>query len=715
MPLQRASAAARRVVHAAPGATQHLGRRSFGGASRMRHQFRPSGTPPSREDASLPGKTAPDALAPTDERLALPMDAGSEHNTAQTPPVETPSVTSVPMPAVRDDVSGEPDDFAAAAADMENSADLDTQSLSSDAPAAATPRRDGPPSQLLINVAQQDEVRIALMRQGILEELYMERSSTELHVGNIYKGRVVNVEPSIQAAFIDFGIEKNGFLHISDLHPQYFSGSQRRIGQTHRLSEAAPDSEGSAEPADTEVEGADDEIPGGIYGDGELEVSEDALPEGAMDSGSEHIRPMEKVGRKTPRHSRPPIQQCLRRGQDVIVQVTKEGIGNKGPTLTSYISLPGRYLVMMAGMSQLGVSRKIENDEQRRAMRKLLQELNPPKNLGFIIRTAGMDRTKKELQQDLLYLVRIWKLINERIATLPAPAELYQESDLVIRTIRDLAVQDIDRIIVDDPVAADRVRDFLEIISPKSAGLVEVYRDPLPLFQRFNVERQIDRINARRVEMANGGSLVIDSAEALVAIDVNSGRYREHRDAELTAFNINKDAIREICRQLRLRDLGGVIVIDFIDMREDRHKREIERLLRDELRHDRARTKVLRMSQFCMIELTRQRMKPSLKRSIYQDCPHCHGAALIKTPESVTLDVIRRLAAGATRADIARIEVRVYPSVATFLLNRQRKALVNMEERTGKRFNITGDANLSGDAVLLEAFDARGNPLNLIL
>ena len=682
----------------------------------MRHQFRPSGNPPSREEASLPPKIAPEAGPQTDEPLAV--DAAGEPVAAQAPHVvHNNPATPAPVEPEQDEVAGEPDDFAAATTDTQGAANPDAarEVSADDEPQPAAPRRSGPPSQLLINVAQQDEVRIAMVCQGMLEELYMERSSTELHVGNIYKGRVVNVEPSIQAAFIDFGIEKNGFLHISDLHPQYFSGAQRRIGQARRPGDTGPEADGAAEPADTDDASADDEMPGGIYGDGELEMSEDAIHEAVMDSGNEHIRPMEKVGRKTPRHSRPPIQQCLRRGQDVIVQVTKEGIGNKGPTLTSYISLPGRYLVMMAGMSQLGVSRKIENDEQRRAMRKLLQELNPPKNLGFIIRTAGMDRTKKELQQDLLYLVRIWKLINERIATLPAPAELYQESDLVIRTIRDLAVQDIDRIIVDDPAAAARVHDFLEIISPKSAGLVEVYREPLPLFQRFNVERQIDRINSRRVEMANGGSLVIDSAEALVAIDVNSGRYREHRDAELTAFNINKDAIREICRQLRLRDLGGVIVIDFIDMREDRHKREIERLLRDELRHDRARTKVLRMSQFCMIELTRQRMKPSLKRSIYQDCPHCHGAALIKTPESVTLDVIRRLAAGATRADIARIEVRVYPSVATFLLNRQRKALVDMEERTGKRFNITGDAGLSGDAVLLEAFDARGNLLNLIL
>ncbi|MCL2648311.1 MAG: Rne/Rng family ribonuclease [Phycisphaerales bacterium] len=427
------------------------------------------------------------------------------------------------------------------------------------------------------------------------------------------------------------------------------------------------------------------------------------------------MKSMKKEGRKTPRRERPPIQQCLRRGQEVIVQVIKEGIGNKGPTLTSYISCPGRYLVMMPGMAQLGVSRKIEDLEQRRELKRTLQELNPPRNLGFIIRTAGTEVSKKELQGDLNYLVRMWKVIANRIRTHKAPVELYQESDLVIRTIRDVFRDEIDRIIVDNEQVASRIRDFLSIVDPRSAGIVELYTGTMPLYQKFGVEREIEKINARRVELPNGGSLVIDSTEALVAIDVNSGRYREQRDAELTAFNMNKEALKEVVRQLRLRDLGGVIVIDFIDMREERHKREIERLLREELEKDRARTKVLRMSQFCLIELTRQRVRPSLKRSIYMDCPHCHGSALIKTPESVGLDAMRRLAAGATRLDVARLEVRAYPTVANFLLNRKRKALVDLEEKSGKRITISPDESLAGDQIGISAYDGRGSFLNLTL
>jgi ribonuclease E len=237
----------------------------------------------------------------------------------------------------------------------------------------------------------------------------------------------------------------------------------------------------------------------------------------------------------------------------------------------------------------------------------------------------------------------------------------------------------------------------------------------MPIYQKYNIEREIEKIHSRRVEMANGGSLVIDSTEALVAIDVNSGRYREMRDAEMTAFNMNREAVGEVTRQLRLRDLGGVVVVDFIDMREERHKREIERMLKEALKEDRAKTKVLRMSQFCMIEMTRQRVRPSLKKSIYQDCPHCHGTAFIKTPESVTLDVMRRLAAGTTRNDIQRIEVRVYPAVAGFLLNRKRKTLADLEEKSGKKINISGDATLSGDAILIEPYDARGSMLNVQL
>ena len=697
----------RLVARAGPGLTRHPGRRSFS-QGKVRHQFRPTGTSRSITSSGISDSLLTDLVPPEPahhhpgRRHAEPARQHTKNEPAPAAPPEPQAVLQQEAPAV-----AEP-----AVSELPAQSDIEPQERHAvdgeAAPQKHVSRKKGPPRIMLVNVADSEEVRIAIVSQGVLEELYTERSSHDLHVGNIYKGRVTNVEPSIQAAFIDFGIGKNGFLHISDLHPQYFPQHHKSTAKMHaagtkKADGAQPDGQPGVEP---DVAANFEEMGG--------EINELFDEDAEIHVDNDHIAPMERVGRKTPRHSRPPIQQCLRRGQEIIVQVTKEGIGTKGPTLTSYISVPGRYLVMMPGMSALGVSRKIADDEQRRAMKRLLRELNPPENLGFIIRTAGMDRTARELQQDLHFLVRIWKRITHRLDTQRTPALLYEESDLVIRSIRDLAVQEMDRIVVDDPDVAERVRDFLTIASTDS-GIVELYQDPMPLFIRYGVEREIEKINSRRVEMPNGGSLVIDSTEALVAVDVNSGRYREQRDAELTAYNINKDAIVELCRQLRLRDLGGVIVIDFIDMREDRHKREIEHLLRDELRNDRAKTKVLRMSQFCMIEMTRQRVKPSLKRGIYQDCPHCRGAALIKTPESVTLDVMRRLAAATLHKDITRIELKVYPTVAGYLLNKKRRELVAMEDRTEKKIIITPDAALPDDSVLIEAYDIRGNLINVVM
>ena len=725
--------AGRVVARAAPGTTRHFGRRSFGGGGRVRHQFRPSTAPPTGEPPAAPGVLTRAPGSDLNPKVPSAVESRPITGVRENAAVPTAPGTINPATSVDNEEIFEPameaglhsHEGGVSASDLPISATNHTAAVvpagEADATSAAQEskiesargRQQGPPRQMLINAQEKDEVRIAVICQGRLEELYVERTSTELHVGNIYKGRVLNVEPSIQAAFIDFGIGRNGFLHISDLHPQYFPGHAGRAG---RPATGAHKPAAGESPDNTAPSGDDErEAPEGVYGDIYPQLADELLEAADLRVDQDHILPMEKVGRKTPRHSRPPIQQCLRRGQEIIVQVTKEGIGNKGPTLTSYISVPGRYLVMMPGMSQLGVSRKIENIDQRRALKKILQELNPPHNLGFIIRTAGIDRTRRELQQDLHYLVRLWKRIAHRLETLPAPAELYQESDLVIRTIRDLVVHDMDRILVDDAAVAERVRDFLSIVSPRSAEMVSVYSDALPLFQRHNVEQEIEKINARRVEMSNGGSLVIDSTEALVAIDVNSGRYREHRDAELTSYNINKDAVQEICRQLRLRDLGGVIVIDLIDMREDRHKRDIERLLRDQLKQDRAKTKVLRMSQFCMIEMTRQRVKPSLKRGIYQDCPYCHGAALIKNPESVSLDVLRRLAAAALHRDAARIEARVHSLVAAYLLNRKRRRLVELENTINKQIHVLSDSALPGDAVLMEVYDVRGNLLNVKL
>lgn len=504
---------------------------------------------------------------------------------------------------------------------------------------------------MLINVAEGDECRIAVMHQNRLEELFIERASSESHVGNIYKGRVVNVEPSIQAAFIDFGLPKNGFLHISDLQPQYF-----------------PDHHGR----------------------------------------------LEEVGRKTPRRDRPPIQKCLRRGQEVIVQIIKEGIGTKGPTLTTYIAIPGRFLVMMPGMNRLGVSRKIEDEEIRRKMRQLLGELELPKDMGFILRTAGLDKTKRELQKDQMYLQRLWKVVANRIKNERAPCELYQESDLVIRTIRDIYSSEFSKILVDEPETAEKVRDFLSIVMPRASAPVDLYDKPEPLFHKYGIEKEIERINARHVPLPSGGSLIIDSTEALVAIDVNSGRYRDLDDAEETAYRINIEAAEEIARQLLLRDLGGLILCDFIDMRMEKHRRGVERALREALKKHKERAKCLRMSQFGIIEMTRQRTRPSIKRSIYQDCPHCRGSGLVKNPESMTLDIMRLLRVATNHSQVETVEVRVSPQVAFQLSNRKRAALNQMEQQTKRRIVIRADSNMGLDQYQFECLDQRGGSIRVI-
>src|SRR5436305_6291949 len=487
------------------------------------------------------------------------------------------------------------------------------------------------PKEMLINVAQGEECRIALLENGTIEELYMERTSSTSHVGNIYKGRVTNVEPSIQAAFIDFGLGRNGFLHISDLMPSYFG----RRG---------------------------DDI-------------------------------TESVGRKMARRDRPPIQRCLRRGDEIIVQIIKEGIGTKGPTLSTYLSIPGRILVMMPGMSKFGISRKIEDEDERRRLRAILDGLKPIKDVGFIIRTAGVGKTKTEIQRDLTYLTRLWQNISKKMKE-KAPVELYTEGDLIARTVRDVFTSDVDRIVVDSEDVAKKIKDFVKILMPRTKNKVELYEEGIPLFHKYGIEKEIELMYSRHVPLPSGGSLVIDSTEAIVAIDANSGKFRDHSDAETTAFKTDMEAADEIPRQLRLRDLGGVIICDFIDLRYERHRRELEERLHENFKKDRAKTKVLRMSQFGIIEITRQRMRPSLKRSIYFDCPHCKGAGLVKTPESMSLDVMRRLAIAVSDNRVVRVELSVCPDVSFYLLNKKRTQISEMETRTNKRVIVRTDPTL---------------------
>lgn len=499
--------------------------------------------------------------------------------------------------------------------------------------------------KMLINAADSDECRIAVLQDGRLDELDIERAASTSNVGNIYKGRVTNVESSIQAAFVDFGLPSHGFLHISDLHPQYF-----------------PNSKG--EP--------------------------------------------EHVGRKTPRRQRPPIQHCLRAGGEVIVQIIKEGIGTKGPTLTTYLSIPGRFLVMMPGMDQLGVSRKIEDEDQRRKARDVLGQLSLPHDMGFIVRTAGVDRTKRDLQRDLNYLGRLWKKVVVRIKNEHAPAELYKESDLVIRTIRDVYDTGLRDILVDDAAVAARVREFLAVASPRARDIVSVYEGAEPMFHKYGIESEIDKLHSRRVPLECGGSLIIEQTEALVAVDVNSGKFRVPDNAEETAFRVDLEAVDEIARQLRLRDLGGLILCDMIDLMQDRHRREVENRLRDALKRHKERAKILRMSKFGIIEMTRQRQRPSLATSVFRECPRCAGAGRIKATESVALDVMRQIRLAAQRDGVARVDVELSLEVANDILNRKRQALAEMEKVGSLHIRVVGRDNVHVDHVVLSCTDRRG-------
>jgi ribonuclease E len=852
---------------------------------------------------------------------------------------------------------------------------------------------------MLINVLQPEECRIAILENGVLEELYVERTSRESYVGNIYKGRIVNIEPSIQAAFVDFGVGRNGFLHVSDVEPTYYRHLEQRNGRGGRsdrpdrgdrrgrdhsrgdeerrkrqpaaehvtvveatppevptdyvaeavITEGAPTAVPPAavpEPSDTgadatareepaipvvadpetvtlgeepgkgrrrsrrggrrkrghtgEDKEATDEVAaapareeeqtpdpgaeppkpelmdsaehrtnpkdsgplsepeitvhgGGISDDdllffptrtvapvpppeppppqpepveaapppapeprrppsrprparshGSLEddleadlaaaevgddftfpptVTDDFVPPPATEAaptadGDETAAPEMGVaeqaghdlkesleeafdreveadfdeerfedqsrddrggrgrdrgdrgrgrfdrGERRPRRGggrpgigrpKPLIQDIFKRGQEVIMQVIKEGIGTKGPTLSTYISIAGRYLVLMPGLNRTGVSRKIMDDEQRRRLRDMFNELKPPRGVGFIMRTAAIDRNKKELQSDLAYLSRLWTVVVKRIKKLKAPAEIYQESDIVTRTIRDSFTSDVESIIIDEPGQYEQAHEFMQIVMPRYAGRIKLYDGKEPLFHHHGIEDEIHKIQQKKVPLPMGGSIVIEQTEALVAIDVNSGSFRgDRQDAEETAYQMNLHAAKEIARQMRLRDLTGIIVNDFIDMRDEKHRRAVEKALRDAVKRDRARTKILKTSQFGIIEMTRQRTRDSLKKSIFKECPYCLGMAHVKTCESMSLEVMRLLQLAAFREHVKRIEVRVAVDVAGYLQNRKRRDIAKMEEDGNITVQIAGAHDVPPELLEFVCLDNNGNEVKVL-
>jgi len=487
---------------------------------------------------------------------------------------------------------------------------------------------------ILINDLEQEEVRVAVLDNGRLDDLFIERQSARKYLGNVYKGRVVNVEPSIQAAFMDFGGDRNGFLHASDVMPFY----------------------------------ADD---------------------------PEDITSYERRPRGRPAL----IQDTLEKRQEVLVQVTKEGIGNKGPTLTTFISIPGRYMVLMPSLARVGVSKKIRDDETRRRLKKMISGFDRPEGMGFIVRTAGKDRSEDELRKDLEYLVNLWESMIRRVHSSRTPAPIYLESNLVTRTIRDVFTADVDEIIVDSEEVYRTADEFMAEVMPQYQKRLKLFTGDRPLFHVHRVEEQIEKVFQRRVPLGNGGHLVIDQTEALVAIDVNSGRFRDESDLEETAYRMNLEVIPEVCRQLRLRDLGGLIIIDMIDMRDLDRRREVSQLMRRELRKDKARVRVAPISEFGLIELTRQRVRPSLKQETYARCAACGGTGQVKSLESMVLKALRDIRAFARRDGGHCVEVSVSQEVATALVNGKRAVLVDLEQQFDRDIVVLGDPQLHPEEV----------------
>ncbi|MBM4111634.1 MAG: Rne/Rng family ribonuclease, partial [Phycisphaerae bacterium] len=504
------------------------------------------------------------------------------------------------------------------------------------------------PQVMIVNDTA-DECRIGILEENVLQSYFAERTATATSVGNIYKGRVLNIEPAIQAAFVDFSEGASGFLHISDLHPKYFPGKERT----------------------------------------------------------------ERVGKKIPRRERPLIQDALKKGQEITVQVIKEGIGSKGPTLTSYISIPGRLLVMMPDMGRVGVSRKVEDEDERRSMRRMLDSLELPEGFGFIMRTAGYERSHSELKRDAAYLTRLWEAMQTRTSKTSGPCALYTEGDLLIRTIRDSGDPCMKGIVVDSVSAFDRATQYLDVVAPAHAPAVYYYDRPIPIFSAFGIEEQVELIHQREVPLPSGGALVIDQTEAMVAIDVNSGRSRSARDSETNAYQTNIEAVREICRQLRLRDLGGLIVNDLIDMRMSKHRKDIEARIEEELKRDRAKATHLPISEFGMVEMTRQRMRPSMRKTHYIDCPHCAGAGEVRMPDVVAADALRRVSLLFAYLAVKRVHLTVTSRVAGELLSVRRRALQELEEKFGKQVEVTIDDHLRADQFKAAAFDERNHAIEL--
>ncbi len=562
-------------------------------------------------------------------------------------------------------------------------------------------------NKMLIDAAHPEEIRVAVVHGDRVEEFDFESATKAQLKGNIYLARVTRVEPSLQAAFIDYGGNRHGFLAFSEIHPDYYQipvSDREALIEEERLSAEEEDDDNGVEAAEKAASEA--ALEDGSASDEESAAEDDAADENDDDDNGEDA--VELVGaedaleevpeRKKPRRRRNyKIQEVIKRRQILLIQVVKEERGNKGAALTTYLSLAGRYCVLMPNTDRGGgISRKITNISDRKRLKETASSLNVPSGMGVIIRTAGANRTKAEIKRDYEYLLRLWENIRDLTLKSIAPCLVYEEGNLIKRSIRDLYNRDVEQVLVEGEAAYKQAKGFMKMLMPSHAKNVQPYKDKQPLFVRYHVENQLDAMFSPIVTLPSGGYLVINQAEALVAIDVNSGKATRKHSIEETAKQTNTEAAEEIARQLRLRDLAGLIVIDFIDMEEKRNNRTVERRLKDKLKSDRARIQVGRISHFGLLEMSRQRLRSSMLEGTTNVCPHCQGTGLIRSVESSALHIMRAIEMHALNGGTPAMTVNASPQVACYVLNRKRGHLSELESRFGTQMSIEPDESLVG-------------------
>lgn len=500
-------------------------------------------------------------------------------------------------------------------------------------------------TEIIVN-ATHEETRVALLENKLVTEIYIERAKDRGNTGNVYKGRVVKVLPGMQAAFVDIGLEKSAFLYVADVY-----------NSVEEYAQMMADEEGVVQEED------------------EIEFEEEVA------------RPRRR------RTSSLSIEELLQEGQEILVQVAKEPIGTKGARVTSYITLPGRYLVYMPTVDHIGVSRRIESEAERKRLKEIVTSLRKP-GTGYIVRTVSEGQSEDEFRRDRDFLELLWQRILKKNEKLSAPSVLHYDLDLVFRTIRDLFTQDVERLVIDCKNEYTRVKEFVDTYLPQLSAKVELYEKEEPIFDAFDVEIEISRALGRKVWLKSGGYIVIDQAEALTAIDVNTGRYVGKRNLEDTILKTNLEAVREIAYQLRLRNIGGIIILDLIDMEKEENRRKVFASLQEFLSHDKAKTTIYHLSELGLIEMTRKRTRESLGRSLCDPCPYCEGRGFIKSATTVCFEIFREIKRIAHSSKEKKIMVSVNPEVADLLYDEQRQAVDDIEQEYRKKIIIKADPSL---------------------